>query len=123
VIHHVALETRREDVGEAERFWALLGFARVDPPAPLRDRAVWLEREGTQVHLMYADAGTGTGPAPASGHVAVVAPDYEATLARLRGAGFDPEPRREHWGAPRCFVRSPDGHRVEVMSRPPGAAA
>jgi hypothetical protein len=119
VIHHVALEIRREDVGEAERFWALLGFARVDPPASLRDRAVWLERAGTQVHLMYADDPV----APPSGHVAVVAPDYDAVLASLGAAGFDPEPRPEHWGAPRSFVRMPGGHRVEVMSRPPGAAA
>jgi len=119
VIHHVALEIRRADAGESERFWALLGFARVDPPPTLADRTVWLEREGTQVHLMYADDPV----APPSGHVAVVAPDYDATLARLRDAGFDPEPRREHWGAPRCFVRAPDGHRVEVMSRPPDACA
>jgi catechol 2,3-dioxygenase-like lactoylglutathione lyase family enzyme len=121
VIHHVALETRREDAGEAERFWALLGFARVDVPASLAGRAVWLERDGTQVHLTLA-ARKGTDPLLA-GHVAVVAADYDATLERLRAAGFAPEPRPEHWGAPRCFVRAPGGHRVEVMSRPPGASA
>ena len=119
MIHHIALDTRRADAGESERFWALLGFARVDPPPSLADRAVWLEREGTQIHLRYADDPT----APPSGHVAVVADDYAATLARLRAAGYDPEPRPEHWGAPRCFVRSPGGHRVEVMARAPGAAA
>lgn len=115
MIHHVALETRREDAEEAARFWSLLGFARVEPPQSLADRAVWLEREGTQVHLMYADEPT----APRDGHAAVVAPDYEATLARLRDAGYEPDPRPEHWGAPRCFVRAPGGHRVEVMSRAP----
>jgi catechol 2,3-dioxygenase-like lactoylglutathione lyase family enzyme len=119
VIHHVALETRREDVGESERFWALLGFARVDPPETLRDRAVWLQRRGTQIHLLLADDPV----APPSGHVAVVAEDYDEALAKLRSAGHEPDPRREHWGAPRCFVRSPGGHRVEVMARPPGAAA
>ena len=119
MIHHVALEVRRAEAAAAEGFWALLGFARVEPPPSLADRAVWLEREGTQVHLLYAD-----GPvAPPEGHVAVVASDYEATLARLRAAGFAPDPRAEHWGAPRCFVRAPGGHRVEVMSRPPGACA
>jgi catechol 2,3-dioxygenase-like lactoylglutathione lyase family enzyme len=119
VIHHVALEVRRADAGESERFWELLGFARVDPPPSLAGRAVWLEREGTQVHLMHADDPV----APPLGHVAVVARDYDAALDRLRSAGYEPEPRREHWGAPRSFVRAPGGHRVEVMARPPAAAA
>ena len=119
MIHHVALEIRREDVGESERFWALLGFARVDPPPSLAGRAVWLERRGTQVHLRLADDPV----APPEGHVAVVAEDYAATLDRLRAAGHEPEPRAEHWGAPRCFVRCPAGHRVEVMAWAPGAAA
>ena len=119
MIHHVALEVRRADAGESERFWELLGFARVDPPASLRERAVWLERGGTQVHLLYADEPV----VPPGGHAAVVADDYDATLERLRGAGHAPEPRREHWGAPRCFVRCPSGHRVEVMAWAPGAAA
>ena len=118
MIHHVALEVRREDAGESERFWAMLGFARVDPPPSLRDRAVWLERAGTQVHLMYAEAPV----APPEGHVAVVAENYAATLERLRAGGHEPEPRAEHWGAPRCFVRDPAGHRVEVMAAPPPSA-
>ncbi|HEX8206317.1 MAG TPA: VOC family protein [Solirubrobacteraceae bacterium] len=119
MIHHVALEIREADAAAAERFWALLGFARVDTPPTLAGRAVWLEREGTQVHLLYADDPV----APPSGHVAVVAPDYDATLERLRAAGFEPDPRPEHWGAPRSFVRAPGGHRVEVMSRPPAPGA
>ena len=115
MLHHVALEIRREDVGESERFWALLGFARVDPPAGLRDRTVWLERDGTQVHLMYADE-----PVVAPrGHAAFVAHEYDETLERLRGAGYEPEPREGHWGAPRCVVRCPGGHRVEIMAAPP----
>jgi catechol 2,3-dioxygenase-like lactoylglutathione lyase family enzyme len=116
VIHHVALEVRRADAGESERFWELLGFARVEVPSTLEGRAVWLERDGRQVHLMYADEPV----APPSGHVAVVADDYDATLARLRAAGHEPDARPEHWGAARAFVRSPGGHRVEVMAFPPG---
>jgi hypothetical protein len=37
----------------------------------------------------------------------------------LRAAGFDPEPRDEHWGCPRSFVRNPAGHRVELMQCAP----
>lgn len=117
MIHHVALETRRDLAGDARSFWTALGFAPVDPPAALRSRADWYERSGTQVHVLWKDDPV----APAEGHVAIVAPDYEATLERLRAAGFDPEPRSEHWGAPRCFVRAPGGHRVEITARAPSA--
>ena len=87
----------------------------MDPPATLRDRAAWVERAGTQIHLMRRD---GAEHLPA-GHLAVVAEPYEATLERLRAEGFDPEPRQEHWGAPRAFVRDPAGNRVELMAAPP----
>lgn len=119
MIQHVALETAPADAAACERFWALLGFERVAPPRSLRDRTVWLERRGTQVHLLLA----GEPVAPPQGHVAVVCDDYDAALGRLRAAGFAPEPRAEHWGAPRCFVRCPAGHRVEVMAAAPGAGA
>jgi hypothetical protein len=49
----------------------------------------------------------------------VHAPAHAETLARLAAAGHPPEPRTAHWGAPRAFVRSPGGHRVEVMAAPP----
>jgi catechol 2,3-dioxygenase-like lactoylglutathione lyase family enzyme len=115
MIHHVAMETRAADVEACARFYELLGFARVEPPPTLRDRATWLERDAQQVHLQLADDPV----VPPRGHFALVADDYEATLARLREAGFDPEPREEHWGSPRCFVRDPAGHVVEVMAFPP----
>jgi catechol 2,3-dioxygenase-like lactoylglutathione lyase family enzyme len=119
VLHHAALEAGPADREPLAAFLALLGFARVETP-PTLTGVIWLERDGTQIHILGAD---GEAVAPPEGHVAVVCPDYDATLARLREAGFDPAPRTEHWGAPRCFVRAPGGHRVEVMARPPGAAA
>jgi catechol 2,3-dioxygenase-like lactoylglutathione lyase family enzyme len=119
LIQHVALETREEDADAAVAFWALLGFTEVAPPGALAERSRWVERAGTQVHLLLADDEV----APPQGHVAVVAEDYDATLGRLRAAGFAPEPRAEHWGAARAFVRAPGGHRVEVMARAPGAGA
>jgi catechol 2,3-dioxygenase-like lactoylglutathione lyase family enzyme len=115
VIHHVTLEVREGDLEACVRFWALLGFREVEPPETLRGRVRWVERGGTQIHLQLAAAPV----VPPAGHVAVVAEDYEATLARLRDAGIEPDHRRQHWGAPRAFVRSPAGHRVEVMAWPP----
>jgi catechol 2,3-dioxygenase-like lactoylglutathione lyase family enzyme len=115
VIQHVALETARADGQAARAFWRLLGFEPVDPPATLRDRAAWLQRGPTQVHLLWSDDPV----APPEGHAAVVVDDYETTLERLRAEGHDVTPRSQHWGSPRAFVRAPGGHRVEVMAAPP----
>ena len=116
MIQHVALEIREADVDACLRFWALLGFERVEPPAALGDRAAWAQAAGTQVHLLFADEPV----VPPRGHAAVVVDDYGATLERLRGAGFEPDPRSEHWGSPRAFVHCPAGHRVELMAFAPG---
>jgi catechol 2,3-dioxygenase-like lactoylglutathione lyase family enzyme len=115
LIQHVALETSRGDGDAAVAFWRLLGFEPVEPPESLRDRAGWLARRETQIHLLWADAPV----AAPEGHVAVVVDDYDRTLEALRGAGHEVEPRAEHWGAPRAFTRAPGGHRVELMSAPP----
>ena len=117
MIQHVALEVRRADTDACVRFWSLLGFEEVEPPGRLNEIARWVERRGTQVHLLFSDEPV----VPPEGHVAVGSDVHEATLNRLRDAGFDPEPRTEHWGAPRAFVRCPAGHRVEVMAAPPPA--
>jgi catechol 2,3-dioxygenase-like lactoylglutathione lyase family enzyme len=118
MIQHVALETARADGPAAAAFWQELGFTPVEPPPSLRDRAAWLERHGTQIHLLWTDTPT---VAP-EGHVAVVVADYEATLQRLRDAGHAVAPRTEHWGAARSFATAPGGHRVELMAAPPDAS-
>jgi catechol 2,3-dioxygenase-like lactoylglutathione lyase family enzyme len=110
---------RREDADACAAFYGLLGFALVDPPPTLADRAVWVERGGTQVHLMFVE---GTPVIPPQGHLAVVVDDYDSTFDLLRTAGHEPEPRSEHWGSPRSFVRDPVGHRVELMAFPPPRA-
>ncbi|MFN8130228.1 MAG: VOC family protein [Solirubrobacteraceae bacterium] len=115
MIQHAALEIARGDAEPEAAFWELLGFRRVPAPASLRDRATWLQSGPTQVHLLYADA-----PAPPrEGHVAVLAPEFDATAAALAAAGHAVDRRAEHWGAPRAYVRSPAGHRVEFMAAPP----
>jgi len=115
-LQHVALETRHEHVEAEIGFWALLGFEEVEPPGALAGRSVWLQRGDAQVHLLFAR----DPHPPPEGHAAFAAEDYEAVVAALRAASFDAEDREAHWGAPRCFVRSPGGHRVELMAAPPG---
>jgi catechol 2,3-dioxygenase-like lactoylglutathione lyase family enzyme len=114
-LQHVTLETRRADIEDELRFWALLDFEQVDPPPSLRSVATWVARNGTQIHLIYADEPV----VMPRGHAAVIASDYDGAVARLHDAGFEVKPADQAWGAPRAFVRSPAGHRVEVMAAPP----
>jgi catechol 2,3-dioxygenase-like lactoylglutathione lyase family enzyme len=115
MLQHVSHETRPEDVDAVLAFWALLGFARVDVPDGLRDTSVWVQRAGTQVHLLLTDSPV----VPPAGHTAVLVDDYEATLDAVRAAGHPILRRAEYWGTPRAFLTDPSGHRIEVMSSPP----
>src|SRR4051794_12104263 len=114
MLHHVGIEVSGADLEGSVRFWQLLGFRTVQPPAGL-ERFTWLEREGTQIHLMPTEAPT----VPPRGHAAVVVPDFEHAVAALREAGFEVERRGEHWGAARAKAISPSGHLVELMAEPP----
>jgi catechol 2,3-dioxygenase-like lactoylglutathione lyase family enzyme len=114
-LQHVSLETRPADADAEIAFWALLGFEEVRPPEGLVGVASWVARDGTQIHLLLSDEPV----VMPQGHVAVVAGDYDAAVARLRDAGHDVRAAREHWGAGRSFVRTPAGHVVEVMAAPP----
>ncbi|MFN8215367.1 MAG: hypothetical protein U0R71_02120 [Solirubrobacterales bacterium] len=119
MLHHVGIEVAPADVERTVELFEALGFARLPPPPSLGDAFTWLERDGTQVHLMHEAR-----PAvPPRAHLAVLAAEFEATLARLRAAGFEPEARRAHWGAPRALVTAPGGHRVELIAAPPGVTS
>lgn len=115
MLHHVGIEVAPADVERAAELFEALGFRRVEVPSSLGEGFTWLEREGTQIHLMHEDDPV----APPRGHLAVVVGDFEATLASLVERGFAPERRRDHWGAPRAVVLAPGGHRVELMAAPP----
>jgi catechol 2,3-dioxygenase-like lactoylglutathione lyase family enzyme len=117
MLHHVGIEVAPADLERSVELWRALGFKRVEPPAALSE-FVWLEREGTQIHLMPTDRPT----VPPRGHVAVVVTDFESTVEALRELGFEVERRRKHWGSLRAVVTAPGGHRVELMASPPRPA-
>jgi hypothetical protein len=117
MLHHVGIEVVPADVPRAVEFFTLLGFEQVEPPLALREGFTWLQRKGTQIHLMHEEQPT----VPTRAHLAVVVADFDATLARLRKYGFETRPGREHWGAPRAHTVAPGGHRVELMAAPPTA--
>jgi catechol 2,3-dioxygenase-like lactoylglutathione lyase family enzyme len=116
MLHHVSLEVPPEDAERSVEFWRLLGFEEVEAPAALGDSVRWVEREGTQIHLILTEGHT----APVLGHAAVVSPDHAEAKERLRDAGFQVEDTRQLWGADRAFAIAPGGHRVELMAAPPG---
>ncbi|WP_246551473.1 VOC family protein [Miltoncostaea oceani] len=57
----------------------------------------------------------------AYGHIALTTPDMDAELAALAARGITPEkpPYASRPGGSRiCFIRDPDGYRIELIERP-----
>jgi lactoylglutathione lyase len=55
------------------------------------------------------------------GHIAIGVDDLDATLARLAEQGIEPEKppyQVREGGSFLCFVRDPDGYRIEIIGRP-----
>jgi lactoylglutathione lyase len=79
-----------------------------------------LPGDGARLELTYNfgvdsyDLGTGYN------HIAISADDLDATLVRLAEHGIEPEkpPYRVSEGGSRlCFVRDPDGYRIELIEK------
>lgn len=115
MLHHVAMEVRQGDVEGDRRFWTAVGFVAVPVPPALGRGYTWFERAGSQIHLLHRDDPV----IPPRGHVAVVAPDFEESLERVRAAGIELEERSRLWGARRAKAILPSGHTVELMAAPP----
>ena len=119
MLHHVALEVGSESIRRETEMWVLLGFSQVSVPESLGPGFTWVERAGTQIHLLAVDDPV----VPARGHVAVVVGDFDLAIASLSQAGFEPREGRQLWGERRAKVRSPAGHLVELMVAPPASAS
>jgi lactoylglutathione lyase len=114
---------RITDVDRSVAFYQALGFEEVGR-IPIRDEAinVFMNQpgDGDMPRLELTcnfgvdsyEIGTGYG------HIAITSPDLDATLERLAAQGIEPErpPYRLREGGSRlCFVRDPDGYRVELI--------
>jgi lactoylglutathione lyase len=91
---------------------------------PIRDEAInvfmGLPGDSDRLELTYNfgvdryELGTGYN------HIALTVADIDATLATLSSRGIEPEkpPYQVRAGGSRiCFVRDPDGYRVELIER------
>jgi lactoylglutathione lyase len=115
-------------IGEIDRsvaFYEALGFEELGR-MPIRDEAVnvfmGLPGDGARLELTHNfgvgqyDLGTGYN------HIAVTVEDMDGALERLSGEGIEPEkpPYTVSEGGSRlCFVRDPDGYRVELIESDP----
>jgi lactoylglutathione lyase len=111
------------DIDRSVAFYEALGFEEVGR-MPIRDEAInvfmGLPGDGPRLELTYNfgvdsyELGTGYN------HIAVSATDLDATLDRLREQGIEAEkpPYTVSENGPRlCFVRDPDGYRIELIER------
>jgi lactoylglutathione lyase len=111
------------DIDRSVAFYQALGFEEVGR-LPIRDEAInvfmGLPGDGPRLELTYNfgvdsyELGTGYN------HIAVSASDLDATLGRLREQGIEAEkpPYTVSENGPRlCFVRDPDGYRIELIER------
>jgi lactoylglutathione lyase len=119
---------RITDIERSVAFYRALGFEE-RRRAPIRDEAInvfmSLPDDGPEPRLELTcnfgvdsyEIGTGYG------HIAISTEDMDGALERLGAQGIEPErpPYTIREGGPRlCFVRDPDGYRIEILERRTG---
>jgi len=114
------------DIDRSVAFYRALGFNEIGR-LPIRDEAInvfmGLPEDGPEPrleltfnlgHTELYEIGTGYG------HIAVAVADLDGALAGLAEQGIEPErpPYSVREGGSRlCFVRDPDGYRIELIER------
>ena len=117
------------EIDRSVAFYEALGFQEIGR-LPIRDEAInvfmGLPEDGPEPRLELTyniertepyEIGTGYG------HIAVSTDDLDGALGGLAEQGIEPErpPYRVREGGSRlCFVRDPDGYRIELIERVEG---
>ena len=116
---------RITDIDRSVSFYRALGFNEIGR-IPIREEAVnvfmGLPDDGPEPRLELTynfgvdsyDLGTGYN------HIAITTPDLDTALENLKAQGIEPEkpPYTIREGGNRlCFVRDPDGYRIELIER------
>jgi lactoylglutathione lyase len=113
------------DIDRSVEFYEKLGFEEIGR-LPIRDEAInvfmGLPNDGARLELTYNfgvdsyELGTGYN------HIAVTVDDMDGALEGLASVGIEPEkpPYTVREGGSRlCFVRDPDGYRIELIEKDP----
>ena len=117
---------RITDIDRSVAFYQALGFEEVGR-IPIRDEAtnVFMNIPGDgdmpRLELTYNHGVDSYELGTAYGHIAITADDLDSTLEQLAGQGIEPEkpPYTVREGGSRlCFVRDPDGYRIELIEKP-----
>jgi lactoylglutathione lyase len=111
-------------IGEIDRsveFYEAIGMQEIGR-LPIRDEAInvfmGFEGDGPRLELTYNfgvdsyELGTGYN------HIAITVDDFDVVLPKLAEQGIEPEkpPYTVSENGPRlCFVRDPDGYRIELI--------
>jgi lactoylglutathione lyase len=117
---------RITEIDRSVAFYSALGFNEIGR-LPIRDEAInvfmGLPEDGPEprLELTYNVGQTepyeiGTG----YGHIAITTADLDGALSELASQGIEPErpPYTVREGGSRlCFVRDPDGYRIELIER------
>jgi lactoylglutathione lyase len=114
---------RITDRDRSVAFYEALGFEK-RRELPIRDEAVnifmGLPGDGDRLELTYNFGVDSYELGSAYGHIALSVDDLDGTLEQLAGQGIEPErpPYTVREGGSRlCFVRDPDGYRVELIEK------
>ncbi len=111
------------DIDRSVAFYEALGMQEIGR-MPIRDEAInvfmGFPGDGARLELTYNhgveayELGTGYN------HIAISVDDLDQVLPKLAEKGIEPEkpPYRVREGGSRlCFVRDPDGYRIELIER------
>ena len=118
---------RITDPERSRAFYEALGFTFAREMDIVRDG----EKEATNyffslgdddsvLELTFNHDGRSYEPGTGYGHIAIGVDDLDGALARLKEQGIEPERppyQVREGGSWLCFVRDPDGYRIEIIGR------
>ena len=118
---------RITDPVRSRSFYEALGFALRKESPIVRDGVLEatnyffaMPGQDEELELTFNHDGRGYEMGTAYGHIAIAVDDMQETLVALSGHGIEPEKppyRVREGGSLLCFVRDPDGYRIELIEK------